>query len=86
MLAVAMGALANGQRPMVLELANASVLCLQDCAEEPVHPSCMFDVARAYFFHGIFRAYFGDMERYFKYRRVSLRHLAQLDVSIGLAN
>ena len=52
---VAMGALADGERSMVLELANASVLCLQDCVEEPVHPSCMFDVARTFFFHGIFR-------------------------------
>jgi len=79
-----MGALANGQRSMVLELANASVLCLRECVEESIHPSCMFDVARTFFFHGIFRAYFGDMERYFKYRRFSLRHLAQLDGTPGV--
>ena len=68
---------------LLLALANASVLCLCDCVEERIHPSLMLDVARAYFFHAIFRAQFDDMGRYFKYRRVCLRHLAELDVSNG---
>eukprot|EP00581_Thalassiosira_minuscula_P002544 CAMPEP_0183741912 /NCGR_PEP_ID=MMETSP0737-20130205/63432_1 /TAXON_ID=385413 /ORGANISM="Thalassiosira miniscula, Strain CCMP1093" /LENGTH=666 /DNA_ID=CAMNT_0025977403 /DNA_START=15 /DNA_END=2015 /DNA_ORIENTATION=+ len=66
-------------RSLLLALANASVLCLADCVEEQVHPSLMFDMARTYFFHAILRAQFDDMGRYFRYRRVCLRHLSQLD-------
>lgn len=80
----AVRAMAAPGRPggLFLALANASVLCLTDCAGEPVHPSLMFDMARTYFFHAIFRARMDDMERYFKYRRVCLRYLAQLDVRL----
>lgn len=76
---VALGALANNQVALALELSNATVMCLRECVEEPVHPSCMYDVARAYLLHGIFRSFRGDMVRYFKYRRVCLTHLSQLD-------
>lgn len=76
---VALGALANNQVVLALELSNATVMCLRECVEEPVHPSCMLDVSRAYFLHGMFRSFRGDMERYFKYRRVALTHLSQLD-------
>eukprot|EP00562_Extubocellulus_spinifer_P019767 CAMPEP_0178598568 /NCGR_PEP_ID=MMETSP0697-20121206/32819_1 /TAXON_ID=265572 /ORGANISM="Extubocellulus spinifer, Strain CCMP396" /LENGTH=894 /DNA_ID=CAMNT_0020236359 /DNA_START=322 /DNA_END=3006 /DNA_ORIENTATION=+ len=76
---IALGALANNQVALALELSNATVMCLRECVEEPIHPSCMYDVARAYFLHGLFRSYRGDMPRYFKYRRVCLTHLSQLD-------
>ncbi len=81
---LAMGALTtikDGDMELLFALANASVLCLQSCVEEQVHPSLMLDVARAYFFHSTFRLYMGDMELYFKYRRICFRYLSQLDVS-----
>ena len=79
---ISLGALANNQVALGLELSNATVMCLRECVEEPVHPSCMYDVARAYLLHGIFRSFRGDMVRYFKYRRVCLTHISQLDVSL----
>ena len=75
---LALGALANNQVPLALELSNASVMCLRNCVEEPSHSSCMYDVARAYLLHGIFRSFRGDMVRYFKYRRVCLTHIMKL--------
>jgi len=75
---IALGAMVANQIHLSLELSNAVVACLKQCAEEPVHPSCMYDVARAYFLHGMFRSYRGDMPRYFKYRRVCLAKLSQL--------
>ncbi len=75
---IALGAMVGNQIQLSLELSNAVVACLKQCAEEPVHPSCMYDVARAYFLHGMFRSYRGDMPRYFKYRRVCLAKLSQL--------
>jgi hypothetical protein len=78
---LALGALANGQTPLALELSNASVMCLRNCVEEPSHKSCMYDVARAYLLHGILRSFRGDMVRYFKYRRVCMTHILQLTVS-----
>jgi hypothetical protein len=81
---LAMGALTmikHGEMEFVVALANASVLCLQTCVEEQVHPCLILDIARIYFFHSTLRLYIGDMERYFKYRRVCLRYLSQLDVS-----
>lgn len=78
---LALGALANNQVPLALELSNASVMCLRNCVEEPSHKSCMYDVARAYLLHGIFRSFRGDMVRYFKYRRVCMTHILQLNVS-----
>lgn len=76
---LALGALANNQVPLALELSNASVMCLRNCVEGPSHNSCMYDVARAYLLHGIFRSFRGDMVRYFKYRRVCLTHILQLN-------
>lgn len=78
---LALGALANNQVPLALELSNASVMCMRNCVEEPSHKSCIYDVARAYLLHGIFRSYRGDFVRYFKYRRVCMSHLSQLNVS-----
>ena len=75
---IALGALINNQIVLALELSNATVVCLKQCVKEPVHPSCMFDVAKAYFLLGMFRSYRGDMQRYFKYRRVCLAKLSQL--------
>eukprot|EP00814_Leptocylindrus_danicus_P000129 CAMPEP_0116045864 /NCGR_PEP_ID=MMETSP0321-20121206/27886_1 /TAXON_ID=163516 /ORGANISM="Leptocylindrus danicus var. danicus, Strain B650" /LENGTH=894 /DNA_ID=CAMNT_0003527307 /DNA_START=24 /DNA_END=2708 /DNA_ORIENTATION=+ len=76
---VALGALVNNQMALALELSNATVMSLRECVEEPVHPNCMFELARAYLLHGFFRSLRGDMVRYFKYRRVCLTHLTQLD-------
>lgn len=75
---IALGALVSNQIGLALELSNATVVCLKQCVEEPVHPSCMYNVARSYFLHGLFRSYRGDMTRYFKYRRVCLLKLTQL--------
>lgn len=80
---LALGALANNQVPLALELSNASVMCLRNCVEEPSHASCMYEVARAYLLHGIFRSFRADFVRYFKYRRVCLTHVLKLgDVSV----
>ncbi len=78
---LALGAMVGNQVTLSLELSNAVVTCLKQCAQEPVHPHCMFEVVRAYFLHGLFRSYRGDMPRYFKYRRVCLSKLVQLDQS-----
>lgn len=83
---LALGALVSGQVELALELSNATVTCLRECVEEPVHPGCMLVLARAYLLHGIFRSFRGDMVRYFKYRRVCLTHLStHIDVSLYLA-
>ena len=79
---IALGALVSNQIALALELSNATVVCLKQCVEEPVHPSCMYDVAKAYFLHGMFRSYRGDMPRYFKYRRVCLAKLSQLSKGV----
>ena len=84
---VALGALANNQLSLGLELSNASVMCLRNCCfvddnENQGHVSCaMYNVARAYLLHGIFRSFRGDMVRYFKYRRVCMTLIQQMDVS-----
>lgn len=81
---LAMGALTNIKHEgmiLLVALINASVLCLRNCFDQKVHPSLVMDVARAYFFHAILRSHLDDMNRYFKYRRVCLRQLSQLDVS-----
>lgn len=83
---LALGALVNDQVKLALELSNASVTCLRECVEEPVDSSGMFDVARAYLLHAIFRSFRGDMERYFKFRRVCLTHVTQLDATPGTHN
>ena len=82
---LAMGALATmkvGDMELMYSLANASVLCLQRCVEELVHPSLMLYIARTYFFHSILRLHIGELEKYFMYRRFCLHYLSQMDVSI----
>ncbi len=79
---IALGALVSNQIALALELSSATVVCLKQCVEDPVHPSCMFDVAKAYFLHGMFRSYRGDMKRYFKYRRVCLSKLSHLNSDV----
>lgn len=85
---LAMGALATmkvGDMELMASLANASVLCLQRCVEELIHPSLMLYVARTYFFHSILRLHIGELEKYFMYRRFCLHCLSQMDVSfIGI--
>jgi len=76
---LALGALANEQLPLALELSNCSVMCMRNCGDEPVDSSCMYEVARAYLLHGIFRSFRGDFVRYFKYRRVCMTHVGQLE-------
>ena len=76
---LALGALANEQVPLALELSNCSVMCMRNCGDEPVDSSCMYEVARSYLLHGIFRSFRGDFVRYFKYRRVCMTHVGQLE-------
>ena len=78
---LSLGALANNQISLALELSNACVMCLRNCVEKPSDTSCMYDVARAYLLHGIFRSKRGDMVRYFKYRRVCMAHISAMKVS-----
>jgi hypothetical protein len=76
---LALGALANDQISLALELSNCSVMCIRNCGDEPTESSCMYEVARAYLLHGIFRSFRGDFMRYFKYRRVCMAHVGQLE-------
>jgi hypothetical protein len=78
---IALGALANEQLSLALELSNACAICLRDCVDSPAHPSCMYDVSRAYFLLGVIRSFRGDMLRYFKYRRVCMNFIQKLEVS-----
>jgi hypothetical protein len=78
---LAIGAMVDGKQSIMHKLINASILCLQDSVKEPAHPSCQFELARAFFFHSILRCYNGDMERSFKYRRACINSLAKLGVS-----
>lgn len=80
---LALGALVSNQVPLALELSSATVTSLKECVEAQVHPNCLYEVAKAYFLHGMFRSYRGDMPRYFKYRRVSLSKLSQLNASVN---
>lgn len=82
---VAIGALVHNDVTLALELCNAVVHCLRESVQEPVQPSYMYEVARSYFLLGVFRAFRGDMERYFKYRRVCLTYLSKLNVSVMIA-
>mmetsp|Transcript_24514 Transcript_24514/g.57106 ORF Transcript_24514/g.57106 Transcript_24514/m.57106 type:complete len:320 (-) Transcript_24514:1434-2393(-) len=77
---VALGAIVHNEVSLAMELCNATVHCLRECVKEPVHSSCVFEVARGYFLLGVFRAFRGDMIRYFKYRRVCMTHLSRLEV------
>lgn len=78
---VALGALVNNEVSQGMELCNAVVHCLRECVQEPVQPQYIFEVARAYFLLGVFRAFRGDMARYFKYRRVAMTYLSKFDLN-----
>ena len=78
---LALGAIVHNETALATELSNASVHCLRNCMQGPRKAEYTFEVARAYFLLGAFRAFRGDMLRYFKYRRVSMTHLARLEVS-----
>ena len=79
---LALGALANQQAPLALELSTASVVCLRNCVKKPASNRCLFEVARSYLLLGIFRSFRGDFRRYFKYRRVCLTYITQMNVSL----
>ena len=78
---VALGAVVHNEVALGMELCNAVVHCLRESVQEPVQPPYMFEVARSYFLLGVFRAFRGDMVRYFKYRRVCLTYISKLEVS-----
>lgn len=78
---IALGAVVHNEVALAMELCNAVVHTLRDCMKAPVKPEYAFEVARAYFLLGAFRAFRGDMVRYFKYRRASMLHLSKLGVS-----
>lgn len=79
---VALGAIVHNEVSLGLELGNAVVHCLRESVAEAVQAPVMFEVARAYFLLGVFRACRGDMDRYFKYRRVCMSYMAKLEVSL----
>eukprot|EP00526_Cylindrotheca_closterium_P004428 CAMPEP_0113608832 /NCGR_PEP_ID=MMETSP0017_2-20120614/4142_1 /TAXON_ID=2856 /ORGANISM="Cylindrotheca closterium" /LENGTH=763 /DNA_ID=CAMNT_0000517557 /DNA_START=102 /DNA_END=2393 /DNA_ORIENTATION=- /assembly_acc=CAM_ASM_000147 len=76
---VALGAVVHNEVSLGMELCNAVVHCLRESVQEPVQPPYMFEVARSYFLLGVFRAFRGDMVRYFKYRRVCLTYISKLE-------
>eukprot|EP00529_Nitzschia_sp_RCC80_P017339 CAMPEP_0113523382 /NCGR_PEP_ID=MMETSP0014_2-20120614/45677_1 /TAXON_ID=2857 /ORGANISM="Nitzschia sp." /LENGTH=843 /DNA_ID=CAMNT_0000421471 /DNA_START=181 /DNA_END=2713 /DNA_ORIENTATION=+ /assembly_acc=CAM_ASM_000159 len=76
---VALGAIVHNEVTLAMELCNAVVHCLKESVTEPVQPPYMFEVAKSYFLLGVFRAFRGDMLRYFKYRRVCLTYVSKLD-------
>ena len=78
---ISLGAMVHSEVGLAMELCNAVVHCLREAVKEPVEMPVMFEVAKAYFLLGVFRAYRGDMDRYFKYRRVCLTYLSKLEVS-----
>ena len=78
---VALGAIVHNEVALAMELCNAVVHCLRESVQEPVQPPYMFEVARSYFLLGVFRAFRGDMIRYFKYRRVCMTYVSKLEVS-----
>jgi hypothetical protein len=77
---VALGAIVHNEVSLGMELCNAVVHCLKESVQEQVQPPYMFEVARSYFLLGVFRAFRGDMLRYFKYRRVCLTYVSKLEV------
>ena len=77
---ISLGAVVHQEISLAMELCNAVVHCLRECVQEPVQDPYLYEVARAYFLLGVFRACRGDMERYFKYRRVALAYAAKLPV------
>lgn len=81
---VALGAQANSQVSLALELSNSTVLCLRECVKNAIHTSCILNVGRAFFLHGVFRSLRGDFERYLKYRRICMSHLQELTQNSGV--
>jgi hypothetical protein len=77
---LALGAVVHNEVSMAMELCNAVVHCLREAASVSTG-IILFEVGKAYFLLGVFRAFRGDMERYLKYRRVSLSYLSRCDVS-----
>jgi len=82
---VALGAIVHNEVALGMELCNAVVHCLRESVQEPVQPPYMFEVARSYFLLGVFRAFRGDMVRYFKYRRVCLTYISKLESDASAA-
>lgn len=83
---LALGALVHDEVQLAMELCNATVHCLRKCVEEPVEQSYLFEVSRAYFLLGVFRAFRGDTDRYLKYRRVCMTHLSQLQDEVSCSD
>lgn len=83
---IALGALVHNEIALAMELCNATVHSLRECAHHAVQPQYCFEVARAYFLLGLFRAFRGDMVRYFKYRRVCMSNLTKMENDKGLEN
>jgi len=81
---LALCAFVSNQLLLAIELSSATVACLTQCVDEPIHPSCMYDVTRAYFLHGVFRTYRGDVAKYLKYRRVCLTHMSHMSGVQGM--
>ena len=81
---LSLGAIVHNEIALGMELCNATVHCLHECVKESADSSYTYEVARAYFLLGTFRAFRGDMVRYFKYRRVCLGHVSKLKVSVRL--
>jgi hypothetical protein len=77
---LALGALIHNEVPTAMELCNAVVHCLRESASVSTG-IILFEVGKAYFLLGVFRAFRGDIERYLKYRRVCLSSLSRCDVS-----
>ena len=81
---VALGAIVHNEVSLAMELCNAVVHCLRESVQEPVQAPVMLEVAKAYFLLGVFRAFRGDMARYFKYRRVCMTYVGKLEVRPSL--
>jgi hypothetical protein len=77
---LALGAIVHNEIALAMELCNATVHSLRNCGNAPAKTEYAFELARAYFLLGAFRAFRGDMIRYFKYRRVCLTHLVDIEV------
>lgn len=82
---ISLGAFVRGELSLGMELCNAVVHCLRESVQEPVQPSAMFIVAKAYFLLAIFRSFRGDLQRYFKYRRVCMTYVSKMQDSTDTA-
>lgn len=78
----ALGAIVHNEVGLAMELCNAVVHCLRESIQESVETPAMYEVAKTYFLLGVFRAFRGDMARYFKYRRVCLTYLSKIKVRV----